>query len=208
MKTTIRLTKEHFEELIKKGYNLDQIFLLTLVKQGHDLEVLIKDNIKIEALHIGLIRKGLLNDQGTLTLLGHELLDFLDTNISTKLVRKQPSTQEFKDWWDVYPKTDQFENKGRIFTGSRGMRVKEEECKLKFNAIINEGIYTAKDIIEATKYIVLMKKEASIKKKSNELTYLQNSLTFLNGGHFKDFVELAKKGIVTEQQEPTGGTDV
>src|SRR5678816_4017685 len=104
MKTTIRLTKEHFEELIKKGYNLDQIFLLTLVKQGHDLEVLIKDNIKIEALHIGLIRKGLLNDQGTLTLLGHELLDFLDTNISTKLVRKQPSTQEFKDWWDVYPK--------------------------------------------------------------------------------------------------------
>lgn len=88
------------------------------------------------------------------------------------------------------------------------MRVQKESCKLKFNAILNEGVYTAKQIIDALKYIVLQKKEDSVKKKSNELTYLQNSLTFLNQGSYEPFIEIAQKGMPVTNTPIGGGTDI
>lgn len=205
----IKLTKEHFQELVKKGFSLDHICLLMLIKEGHDMALLTEDSMKLEAMLQSLIRKGLVTEENKITILGQELLDFMTTKIAAPIVRKKPSTKEFDDWWEAFPSTDQFEYKGRIFTGSRGMRVQKEKCKLKFNAILNEGKYTAKQITEATKYIVILKKESSMKKRSNELTYLQNSLTFLEGGYFAPFVELAEKGApISEQQQIGGGTDI
>jgi len=206
----IKLTKEHWQELSKKGFTLDHIFLLMLIKEGHIIDPLITDSMKLDALHQSLIRKGLITDTNVITLIGQDLLDFMATKVAKAIVKKKPSTKEFDEWWESYPSTDHFEYKGRVFTGSRGMRVQKEKCKLKFNAILNEGIYTAKDIIEATKYVVMLKKEASLKKKSNELTYLQNSYTFINDGHYIPFVELAEKGIpITNSVSNTsGGTDI
>ncbi len=206
---TIKLTKEHFEELEKRGYNLDHIFLLMLVKEGHDKASLIGDSIKIDALYQSLIRKGLITDRNTISLIGQELLDFMNTKIAKTIVKKKSSTKEFDDWWEAFPSTDHFEYKGRVFTGSRGMRVQKEKCKLKFNAILNEGVYTAKQLIDALNYVVTLKKESSLKKKSNELTYLQNSYTFINDGHYVPFVELAEKGIkMTDTPVTSTGTDI
>lgn len=205
----IKLTKEHFQELIKKGLSLDYVFLMMLIKEGHDIPTLVRDNIKLEGMHQTLIRKALITEENKLTISGHELLDFMSSKISTTIVRNKPSTKEFDDWWDCFPSTDNFEYKGRIFTGSRGMRVQKEKCKLKFNSIINEGIYTAKDIIDATKYVVYLKKENSFKKKSNELTYLQNSFTFLDKEHFIPFIELSKQGMKIEENKPNfNGIDI
>ena len=205
----IKLTKEHFEELAKKGLSLDYIFLLMLVKDGHDIDLFIKDNIKLEAMHQSLIRKGLLTDENKITIPGNELLEFMDSKIAIPIVKKKPSTKDFDEWWEVFPSTDHFEYKGRIFTGSRGMRVQKEKCKLKFNSIVNQGVYTARQIIDATKYIVSLKKENSFKKKTNELTYLQNSFTFLDKDHYVPFVELAEKGVsMVEEKTVGGGTDI
>lgn len=207
----IKLTKEHFEELVKKGFSLDHIFLLMLIKEGHDVALFTQDSMKLEAMHQGLIRRGLVTDDDKITILGQELLDFMSTKIVSTIQRtKKASTKEFDEWWEAYPSTDHFEYKGRVFTGSRGMRVQKEKCKLRFNSIINEGVYTARQIIEATKYVVTLKKEASIKKRSNELTYLQNSFTFLDKDHYVPFIELAEKGvkIQEEQQQIGGGTDI
>lgn len=153
--------------------------------------------MKLDAMHQGLVRRGLVNEDSKLTLLGHELLDFLQTKMTTKTVvkRKAANATEFDEWWECFPSTDHFEFKGRVFTGSRGMKTKKEECALKFNEIVNDNVYTARQIINATKFVVNLKKEASYRKKSNELTYLQNSYTFLKDGHFKPFVEMAEKGI-------------
>jgi hypothetical protein len=206
---TIKLTKEHFEELQKKGFSLDHVFLLMMIKEGHDIEAFTKDNMKLDALHQSLIRKALITDENKLTNNGEELLTFLTTKMKP-IERKKVSTKEFDEWWEEFPSTDHFEYKGHVFVGSRGMRVKKEECKLKFNAILNQGLYTARQIIDATKYVVYLKKEASLKEKTNKLTFLQNSLTFLGGEHFVPFIDLIEKGVPMSDSQTTvrGGTDI
>jgi len=180
-----------------------------LIKEGHTVESLTGESMKLDAMHQSLIRKGLITDTNKITILGEELLDFMSSKIAKNIVRKKPTTTEFLEWWEAYPATDHFEYKGRVFTGSRAMRVQKEKCQLKFNAILNEGVYTAKQLIDAVKYIVIMKKDASIRKQTNELTYLQNSYTFINDGHYVPFIELASKGIpFTESKPAGGGTDI
>jgi hypothetical protein len=181
-----------------------------LIKEGHDTEALIKGNPKLEGMHQTLLRKFLINEENKLTVIGYELLDFMNTKIATAIVKKKASTKEFDEWWEAFPSTDHFEHQGRVFTGSRGMRVQKEKCKLKFNAIINEGTYTARQIIDATKLVVTLKKNASVKKKTNELTYLQNSYTFLDKDHYVPFIEMLDKGpvVIEDQQAPRGGTDI
>jgi len=49
-------------------------------------------------------------------------------------------------------------------------------------------------MVEALKYDVMSKKEASIKEGTNKLKYMQNSLTYLNQRSFEGFIELIKKG--------------
>lgn len=206
----IKLTKEHYQELVKKGLSLDYVFMLMLVKEGHDIPTLIKDNPKLEAIHQTLVRKALITDENKLTLIGHELLDFMGSKIATTIVRNKQSTKEFDLWWEAFPSTDHFEYKGRIFTGSRGMRVQKEKCKLRFNSIVNEGKYTANQIIEATKLVVHLKKEASFKKRTNELTYLQNSYTFLDKDHYVPFIEMCSQGAKIEEitEQKFGGIDI
>lgn len=207
---TIKLTKEHLVELIKKGFSLDHIALLMLIKEGHNMALFTQENMKLEALLQGLIRKGLVTDENKMTILGQELLDFMATKtVSTIQRTKKVTTKEFDEWWESFPSTDNFEYKGRVFVGSRTIRVQKEKCKLKFNAILNEGEYTAQQIIDATKFLVDLKKQASFSKKSNELTYLHNSLTFLDED-WKPYVGLMKVGVKidSQQQQVGGGTDI
>lgn len=200
----LKLTKEHYQELIKKGLSLDYVFMLMLIKEGHGATSIIGDSMKLEAIYQTLHRKALLTDDDKITIIGQELLDFMNSKIVTTIVRNKPSTKEFDLWWEAFPRTDEFEYKGRVFLGSRGMRVQKEKCKLKFNSIINEGKYSAQQIIDATNYVVNMKKEASFRKKSNELTYLKNSLSFLN--EEESYVPFIGKEIPTETaSQPSGG---
>lgn len=171
-----------------------------------------EENMKLEAMHQGLIRRGLITEDNKVTPLGDELLAFLKTKIAKTIVRKKETSSEFNEWWEAFPLTDHFEYKGRIFTGSRKMRVQTEKCALKFNQIVNDGLFTARQIIEATKYVILLRKEASLKKKSNELTYMHNSYTFLDMKDFEPFVKLVEQGVkITESnnEQTTGGvTDI
>lgn len=206
---TIKLTKDHYLELVKRGYSLDQIYLLMEIEEGQDMTVFTEDSMKLEALHQSLFRKGLITDEDKLTIPGQELLDFMTTKIAAKLVKKKPSSKDFDEWWNAFPSTDHFDYRGKVFTGSRGMRVKKEQCKLKFNAILNEGVYTAQQIINATKYVVTLKKESSLKKRTNELTYLQNSYTFLNDSHYVPFIELSDKQVkISDDSYISNGTDI
>ena len=64
------LTPGNFQELIKKSYSLDHIYLLKLIEQNFDIEPLCEGSMKISALQSGLIRKGLITDENKLTLTG------------------------------------------------------------------------------------------------------------------------------------------
>lgn len=190
----------HFEELIKKGYSLDYIFLLKLIDEGRDITTL--NSIKIDNLHQGLVRKGLITEtEDKLTTLGKELLVFIDTKSPTKIVKHKAVTTEFEEFWKAYPGTDNFEYAGRTFKGSRSLRAAKDDCRTKFNKILLEGEYTATQIIEAMKYDVLQKKEASIRQGTNKLTYMQNSLTYLNQRSFEPFIELIQQSGKTVEDE-------
>jgi molybdopterin converting factor small subunit len=188
------------------------MFLLKQISSGNDVKSFIKGSVKLELLCYGLYRKGLITEEGGITLLGTALLDFLEestTSETTTIQRVEIPDSCFADWWKAYPGTDTFTYKGKKFSGSRALRQKKDECKVKFNKILEEGTYTCDELIAALEYEVSQKKEASIKAETNRMMYMQNSLTYLNQRSFESFVELVKEGAKVEiAPSVAGGTDI
>lgn len=203
----LNLSPWHYEELIKKSYSLDHIFLLKLIHENYDVSEMIKNSIKISAIEQGLIRKGLITYNGALTTIGVELLLFLDSKEETKLVKRKSATSDFELWYKTFPGTDTFTHKGKTFTGSRNLRQNPADCRIKFDKILIEGEYTTKELIEALKFDVLQKKEASVQENTNKLKYMQNSLTYLNQRSYEPYIELIKEGIQIKETQ-SNGTDV
>lgn len=207
----LKITPYHFEELIKKSYSLDVIYLLKLIEQQMDVHPLCEGSMKIAALYQTLIRKGLISSTDEkITTQGTELLQFIETKEATKIVKRKPATTEFEEWWKAYPGTDTFIHKGKKFTGSRSLRRDKDECRLRFDKILLEGEYTAAQLIEALEFDVLQKKENSVKTGTNRLAYMQSSNTYLNQRSYEPFIELIKEGgkVIEETPKPAGGTDI
>ena len=200
----------HFEQLLKNGYSLDIVFLLKLAEEGECLESLCKESPKLEALYQGIYRKGLITVEDKLTLTGKAVLEFLTTTEeTTTLVRKKKTDDEFDLWWKAYPGTDTFKINGRSFTGTRSLRNKKDECKAKLHKILDEGEYTIKELIEALEFEVNQKVNNSIKTGVNKMSFMQNSLTYLNQRTFEPFIELIREGHKQEIDTPiSGSTDI
>lgn len=206
----INITHYHFEEIINAGYTLDMIYFLKLADEGFNVESLCT-NPKMQMLCQTVRRKGLLSESFKITLIGKSVIGFLDEEGTPeiKLVKKKQDSNDFDDWWKTYPGTDTFTHKKIDFTGTRSMRVKKDDCKVKLNSILAEGEYTIKEMIAALEYEVLQKKENSYKTKTNKLSYMQNSLTYLNQRTFEPFIELVREGKkIVEAPIITGGTDI
>lgn len=206
----IKVTPYHFEQLLKDGYTLDMIFLLKLIDEEFDIKTLAEGGPKTEMLCQTLRRKGLVSEQFKITVLGRNLLEFMNTRAKTsKIVKKTQTFAEFERWWAAYPGTDIFVYKGKSFSGGRTLRVSKDECQLKLDAILAEGEYTIEQLIAALEYEVLQKKENSFKTGTNRLTYMQGSITYLNQRSFQNYIELINQGVVIkEADEPIKGMDI
>ena len=206
----LNITPEQFEELIKRSYNLDILYLLKLIDEQYDVTPLCKDSMRIAAIYQALIRKGLITEtDDKLTTLGKDLLEFLSIKGGAKLIKRKPATTDFEEWWKIYPGTDSFEYKGKKFTGTRSIRKGKDECRLKFDKIILEGEYTAAQLIAALNYEVLQKKETSLQTSSNRMTFMQNSVTYLNQRAFEPYIELINTGEeLSAPDKPRGTTDI
>lgn len=206
----LNITHYHFEQIYKAGYTLDMIYMLKLVEEGFDVTTLCEDS-KISMLCQTVRRKGLLTENFKLTLIGQSVLGFLDEEgePEKKFIKKKADPDDFDKWWKAYPGTDTFTHKSKDFTGTRSMRVKKDDCKAKLNAILQEGEYTIDELIAALEYEVLQKKENSYKTKTNRLSFMQNSLTYLNQRTFEPFIELIREGKTIEEKPIIkGGTDI
>ena len=205
----LTLTFSHFKELTKAGYSLDMLCFIALVEEGNDPDDMCTDDAKMKILYQAVRRKGLLSEANKITLVGKDVLSFLNEKMEQPKLPKKKKSEDFDKWWNQYPGTDTFTYKSQSFTGTRGMRVKKEDCKVKFNSIVAEGDYTTIELIAALDYEVLQKKENSIKTKTNRLTFMQNSLTYLNQRSFEPFIELIREGkTIKESAEPFKGTDI
>jgi hypothetical protein len=202
-----KITPSHFEKLIKQSYSLDHIYLLKLVEANVDIQPMIEGSMKIAGLYQSLVRKGLISDvtQG-ITLLGRELLTFADSENKKSIEKLKVKASEFDDWWNAFPSTDNFEHKGKTFTGSRGLKRAREDCRIKFNKILAEGDYDGKLIVQATSLDIFLKKEASVKSGDNKLSFLQNSLTYLTQRSFEPFIEMIQTGITIPTNSKTKGS--
>jgi len=206
----IKITPYHFEQLLKDGYTLDMIFLLKLIEEEFDTKTLAEGGPKVEALRQTLRRKGLVSEQFKLTILGRNLLEFMNTRAKTsKIVKKTQTHAEFEKWWAAYPGTDIFVYKGKSFAGGRTLRVHRDDCQAKLDAILAEGEYTIDQLIAALEYEVKQKKENSFKTGTNRLTYMQSSITYLNQRSFQNYMELIDQGVdIKESPEPIKGMDI
>ena len=205
----LNLTAFHFRELITKSYSLDHIFLLKMIHEQFDVSDLVKESTKIAALYQSLIRKGLITEEADkLTILGTELLVFMDSKEPKKIERKKVDDSKFKEWWKEFPKNNTFTYKGQIFTGDRSIRVSEADCRIKFDKIVAKGEHTADELITAMKVHVHRMKEESIKKQVNKFTYLHNSLTYLNQGDFENFIGETINEEDEEEIKTFRGTDI
>jgi hypothetical protein len=203
----INVTPFHFEELINKSYSLDLIFLLKLIYEKYEIKTLCESNEKIKLLHQTLIRKGLITEtEDKITTVGQDLLIFLDTKEPKRLAKRKVDNSVFDEWWKEFPGTDTFLYKGKKFSGCRSLRANKDDCRIKFDKIISEGEYTAVDLIRALKYDVQQKREVSFRTGANKITYMQNSLTYLNQRSYEPFIELTKNTELIEEEKCTGGT--
>lgn len=207
----LHITPHQFEELIKKSYSLDIIYLLKLIEAEYDVEPLYENSMRLSAIYQSLRRKGLIaEDENRLTTTGKDLLAFVgEDKTEKKFVKRKPHTTLFEEWWKTYPGTDTFSYNGKKFRGTRALRKDKQACKIKFDAILNEGDYTAQQLIGALKFEIEQKVLESMKRGTNRLTYMQNSLTYLNQRTYEAFIELIQQeGDNAGPAEPTGSTDI
>lgn len=204
----MKISLNKLEQLYKNGYSLDIAFFLKMIEEGTVIGEVCVDNPKLEALYQSLIRKGLITEKDELTIAGEALIKFLNTKEKSKLVKKTAEPSVFDQWWSAYPSTDTFKYKNKTFYGTRSLKAGKDECKIKFEAILNEKEYTVDLLVKALEFEVTQKKENSIKTGQNRLTYMQNSLTYLNQRTFESFVDLIKEGISSEPKEDYDGVNI
>jgi hypothetical protein len=200
-------TIEEFVALHENGYSMDMYYILKLLEEKTDVTSLVENSKKLEVIFLSMKRKSLVDEGGGITQLGREVLHFTAFESKKVSVRRIIENDDFDRWWKAYPGTDTFVHKGKSFSGSRSMRVRKDDCKVKLNKILSEGEYTIDDLVKALEFDVLQKKENSLKTGTNKLTYMQNSLTYLNQRSFEPFIELIKQNSIIEEQT-MGGTDI
>ena len=206
----MHISPQMFKELIKKGYNLDLIYLLKLIEDQYDIQPLYEDSMKIAGLYHSLIRKGLITeDEDKLTTVGKDLLELMEGSTDKKIIKRKSVTTDFEEWWKNYPPTDSFEVNGKVFKGTRALRRGKEECRRKFKAILEEGDYTAVQLTKALQYEVERKIERSLKERKNCMSFMQGSIPYLNQRTFEGFIELMEQEKDREPTQLSGGpTDI
>lgn len=204
----LNITPWHFEALLKQSFSLDIIYILKMIESKIDLTAL--SSKKIKTLLTTAYRKGLITeDKDSLTTLGTDLLLFLNKEEGVKFDRKVNTNKDFDLWWKAFPGTNTFVFRGVKFTGCRTLKANKEKCKEKFNSIVLEGEYTATTLTAALEYDVAQKRAQSLKSKSNKLTYMQNSMTYLNQRSYEPYIELINSKIeIEETHNIGGGTDI
>ena len=205
----ININFNQFEQLYKNGYTLDMLFLLEEINGDGSIIPSINDNMKMEILFQTIVRKGIITEEGKITLSGKELLNSILENTILPNRRKKIVDDSFDRWWLAYPSTDFFEYRGKKFTGTRSLKAKKEDCRTKLKAILNEGEYTIEQMIAALEFEVVQKKANSLKTGINKLSFMQNSCTYLHQRTFEAFIELIKEGIeIKETNLVSSGVDI
>lgn len=180
--------------LNKAKITLTCVYLLEQLIEGVDISDL-NDLASLSALST-LQRKGYINTKLKVTDAGNKL--YLSLTDDIQVVKKiKIKDDKFEEWWETYPSTDDFKYKGKKFPGTQSKKVKKEECLILFNKLLHGGL-DADKIISATKYHFDNAKSLSLRKGTNQLSYIANSERYLREKMFEPFIG---KVVKDEQQQ-------
>jgi len=195
------ISAEGFQELQKSGLTLDQLFYLECKANKVNLRDIVSSD-KIATWRQSLIRKGFMTEEKEVSVDGFELLKAVGSGEAFKgTIEKKHESNEaaFEEWWKAYPPSDIFEYKGKRFEGVRAIKRNKTQCKEKFLQVLNEGEYTANDLIRVLEFEVHIKKEESVRRNENQMRYMVNTLSYLNQRLFEGLMELSKGSIISTQ---------
>jgi hypothetical protein len=186
------ITDTHFIELQKKGITIDIVVMLGWVNKELPIDHILKGSKKVETIYKAMIRKNLVSEEGKITVLGTDILEFVSKKTNKKFEKRKQPESEFDEWWQIFPSNDKFEIKGKSFGPTRSFKQDKEGCRLLFNSMITNKEFTKEEIIDATLFDVNLKKERSFKSGENKLKFLRNSATYLRRKDFQGFVGMGK----------------
>lgn len=180
---------ELIETLKKDNFNLNHLWIL------HKLE---KENIFVDIPETRGLERRLYILDNQITERGKDYYYSLITENtlgkSDKKISKDEINEAFDKWWGtrgtegIYPSTDFFIHEGKQFLGVQKKNIKKEDCKSEFRKIVLSGEYTSEEIIQGTSKHIETAKKDSIKKKTNQITFIGNSLRYLKERMFAPFV--------------------
>jgi len=89
---------------------------------------------------------------------------------------------KFDEFWSLFPNSDEH----GIYRKTRILKGNKDICKKKYNLFLSQGI-KHEDIVKALRYELKLRKDSN--NKNNNLTYMKNSLTWLNQKEFEIILE-------------------
>lgn len=204
----IRIEPHHFEEVVKRGYSLDLIYLMILIHKKVDISSLRKNSKRIESLYATLLRKALITTDNELTTTGTDLIIFMNTPATKKLPKRPDGESDFMKWWTAFPSTDKFEHEGYTYAGTRSLKSRKDDCRIMFDKVIIEGKYTVEELIKAVEHEVAMKKAKSVRTGKNQLQFMKNTHAYLYQGAYEGIIEelRSKKYNEPKYQDRYGGS--
>src|SRR6201999_149781 len=78
--------------------------------------------------------------------------------------------------------------------GTRSLRSKKDECSIKYQNILAENSFTHQEVLKALEWEVEARKDQSVVRKANQLSFMNALPIWLNQRKFEDYIPLAKKG--------------
>jgi hypothetical protein len=196
-----------FETISELGLTLDHIFILSFIKNNTIEGLKDKKTQKVKGILNTLKRKNIIDEEGNIN---PNYLEFANAFATEKidyekLVNKvkdvnNKEKDSFEIWWETYPKTDTFTYQGIKFTGNRALRQSKADCKAKFKILLMEG-YNPDKLIQALRVEVTQKMMASVRTRSNKLSFMQNSLTYLNKRTFDSYIDIEEEEEKNETKD-------
>lgn len=145
----------------------------------------------------GLI-KIITNENGALTFYMREngklLIEQFNENPETSKPPQQVeqkltnNNHKFEEFWLTFPNSDEH----GIFKKTRILKAGKDNCKRKYIEYLTKGSEHT-DIIKALKYEIKLRKD--VNNGQNKMTYMKNSLTWLNSKEFEIILETMDEEI-------------
>lgn len=184
------------DKIESTGLTFDEFLSLYKVYSSETNTRKIQYNSDMLNSYLEIEGKGLIkiitNDNGALTFYMREAGNILIKEFNEKPETSQPqqpiekkltnNNHKFEEFWLTFPNSDEH----GIFKKTRILKAGKDNCKRKYIEYLTKGIEHT-DIIKALKYEIKLRKD--VNNGQNKMTYMKNSLTWLNSKEFEIILE-------------------